>query len=152
MQKPKNLGAVRKFDPCLRIFFVKIRTHVKGFDQLERHIPVCLYMQVPPMYTVKPEMLLLTSIQILQVRLIWKIFWSIEEMTSMSINKGKGLVFWFASMNHCTVQWLSATIWNVAEFWKHGPWISHDAHAHRWAKNNGNCHDVCTHWHYRSPH
>ena len=31
-----------------------------------------------------------------------------------NINLGKGLVFWFLWMNHCTIQWLFATIWNVA--------------------------------------
>ena len=54
-----------------------------------------------------------------------------RRVTSMFINKGEGLVFWFAWMNHCKVQlhcsMAFATIWN----------------AHRRTKNNGNCHEAC---------
>ena len=32
----------------------------------------------------------------------------------MFINKGQGPVFWFVCINLCTVQWLFASIWNIA--------------------------------------
>ena len=74
-----------------------------------------------------------------------------RQVTSMFINNGERLVYWFAWMNHCTVRWLYATIWNI-DFQKHGPWANHDVNAHHRAKNNGNCHDACAHpWASISP-
>ena len=59
----------------------------------------------------------------------------------------QGLLFWFAWMNHCTIQWLFATIWNVVGALKARALCrtNHDVHAHRRAKNNRNCHDACAH-------
>ena len=55
---------------------------------------------------------------------------NINGVTSMFINKGKGLVCWFAWMNHYTVQWLFATAWNVvgdskAQALMNEPWCAH---------------------------
>ena len=70
-----------------------------------------------------------------------------KRVTSMFSNKGEGLVFWFAWMDHCTIQWLFSTIWNVVGALKARALCrtNHDVHAHRRTKNNRNWHDACTH-------
>ena len=57
----------------------------------------------------------------------------------------QGLVFWFAWMNHCTVNGFLLLYEMSWECQKQGPWTNHDVPTHRRVKNNRNCHVACAH-------